>query len=255
MKIINPIIDPRINISKKFYSFSDSSRNKAISSAVKDTEEAVDFIIEKARCSHTYWIKEICEATLLAAKARGIGISECAPELLEAQMKKGDAVIAFTSDGRWAGFSFINSWENESYVSNSGLVVAPEFKHTELAKKIKIKIFELSREKYPNARIFSLTSDLSVVKMYHELGFKQVSSSELTSKEVFWKSCKSCVNCPVLMNRERKNCLCTAMIYDSKHDTAVVDQNKKDVVLKDKVLLEELRLIKIRSLNFLSIKI
>ncbi|WP_291286331.1 GNAT family N-acetyltransferase [Flavobacterium sp.] len=255
MKIINPIIDPRINLTKNFFSSSDSSRNKAASSAVKDTVEAVDFIIEKARCSHTYWIKEICEATLLAAKARGIGISECAPELLEAKMKKGDAVIAFASDGRWAGFSFINSWENESYVSNSGLVVAPEFKHTELAKKIKIKIFELSREKYPNARIFSLTSDLAVVKMYYELGFKQLTFSELTSDELFWKSCKSCVNCPVVMNKERKTCLCTAMLYDPKHHPAVIDQDRKNIPLQDKALLEELRLIKIRSLNFLSIKI
>jgi hypothetical protein len=250
MKIINPIIDPRINLTKKF-SFSGSFHNKTISSS----EEYIDFIIEKARCSHTYWIKEICETTLLAAKARGTGFSECSPELLETKMKKGEAVIAFTSDGRWAGFSFITSWENGSYVSNSGLIVAAEFRHTELAKKMKIKIFELSREKYPNAHIFSLASDLPVIKMYHELGFKQVASAELTSKEVFWKSCKSCVNCPVLMNKERKNCLCTAMLYDPKHDTAVVDQNKKDVVLKDKVLLEELRLIKIRSLNFLSIKI
>ncbi|WP_431733028.1 hypothetical protein [Flavobacterium johnsoniae] len=100
------------------------------------------------------------------------------------------------------------------------MIVAPQFRHTGLAKRIKRKIFELSRQKYPEAKIFSLTSGLAVMKMNHELGFEPVTYSELTSDEAFWENCKSCVNCPILLSKERKNCLCTAMLYDPKQKTA-----------------------------------
>ena len=184
-------------------------------------EEVPDFTIEVANSNHIFWVREICEVTLSSAIARGTGISGRSAESLEAKMRKGEAVIAFASDGRWAGFSFISCWENGKYVSNSGLIVAPEFRHTGLAKRIKRKIFELSRQNYPNASIFSLTTGLTVMKMNHELGFEPVTYSELTSDDVFWESCKSCVNCPILMNKERKNCLCTAMLYDPQKE---VDQ-------------------------------
>lgn len=72
----------------------------------------------------------------------------------------------------------------------------------------------MSREKYPEAKIFSLTSGLAVMKMNNELGFEPVTFSELTSDEGFWDGCKSCINCPILMSKGRKNCLCTAMLYD-----------------------------------------
>ncbi|WP_413614467.1 GNAT family N-acetyltransferase [Flavobacterium sp. N1736] len=214
MKIIDPVIDPKINLTKIF-----SFRNKPIFPSGEDVAEPVEFTIEKARSAHTFWIKQICEETLASALARGTGISGRSPEMLETKMKKGEAVIAFASDGRWAGFSFISAWENGKFVSNSGLIVAPEFRHTGLAKRIKKKIFELSREKYPDARIFSLTSGLAVMKMNHELGFEPVTFSELTNDDLFWENCKTCVNCPILMSKGRKNCLCTAMLYDPKSDT------------------------------------
>src|SRR3712207_9062473 len=31
-----------------------------------------------------------------------------------------------------------------------------------------------------------------------------------------WAGCKSCVNYDILMSKERKNCLCTAMLFDPK---------------------------------------
>ncbi|MBF4464271.1 GNAT family N-acetyltransferase [Flavobacterium sp. LC2016-12] len=179
--------------------------------------ELLDFIIEVANAHHIFWVKEICDTTLSSAIARGTGISGRSPESLETKIKNGDAVIAFASDGTWAGFSFISSWENGRFVSNSGLIVAPQFRHTGLAKRIKRKTFELSRQKYPEASIFSLTTGLAVMKMNHELGFEPVTYSELTNDEVFWESCKSCVNCPILMSKQRKNCLCTAMKYDPEN--------------------------------------
>ncbi|CAA9202980.1 GNAT family N-acetyltransferase [Flavobacterium collinsii] len=213
-------IECKIGPTQRNYMLSKPIQNPTTFLPLKVAEESGDFIIEKARPVHTFWIKQICEVTLASAIARGTGISGRSPELLETKMKKGEAVIAFAPDGRWAGFSFISSWENGSYVSNSGLIVAPEFRHTGLAKRIKRKIFELSRQKYPDARIFSLTTGLAVMKMNHELGFEPVTYSELTTDDTFWENCKSCVNCPILMNKDRKNCLCTAMLYDPKQKGA-----------------------------------
>ncbi|MBF4486351.1 GNAT family N-acetyltransferase [Flavobacterium sp. CSZ] len=221
MKIINPLIDPIINLNKRgfFYSSSSQSSKKL---PLEPSEQPVDFDVVRARSSHTFWIRQICEVTLSSAIAQGTCVSRRSPELLETKMKKGEAVIAFASDGRWAGFSFISAWENGKYVSNSGLIVAPEFRHTGLAKRIKRKIFELSREKYPEALIFSLTSVLAVMKINHELGFEPATFSELTSDDLFWENCKTCVNCTILNNKERKNSLCTAMLYDPKSNSSCI---------------------------------
>ncbi|MET3020126.1 GNAT family N-acetyltransferase [Flavobacterium hydatis] len=189
---------------------------------IEPTEELLDFTIEVANANHAFWIKEICETTLSSAIARGTGISGRSPESLEEKMKKGEAIIAFASDGTWAGFSFISAWDNGKFVSNSGLIVAPQFRHTGLAKRIKRKILWLSRQKYPDASVFSLTTGLTVMKMNHELGFEPVTYSELTTDDLFWESCKSCVNCPILMSKDRKNCLCTAMLYDPKHNKSKI---------------------------------
>jgi hypothetical protein len=213
MKIEQPIRD-----SGKDFSLPHPFQNKVtliLNSQIE--EEALNFTIEVANVNHVFWVKEIYETTLSSAIARGTGISGRSSEILEEKMKTGEAVIAFASDGTWAGFSFISSWENDRYVSNSGLIVAPQFRHTGLAKRIKRKIFELSRQKYPKASIFSLTTTLAVMKMNHELGFEPVTYSELTHDEVFWESCKSCINCPVLLSKQKKNCLCTAMKYDPEN--------------------------------------
>jgi len=210
---------PPIDLSGKVFSLPNSFPNKTILFPHNQIpEELLDFTIEVANANHVFWVKEICDTTLSSALARGTGISGRSPESLESKMKNGEAIIAFAPDGSWAGFSFISSWENGKYVSNSGLIVAPQFRHTGLAKRIKRKIFELSRQKYPEASIFSLTTGLAVMKMNHELGFEPVTYSELPNDEVFWENCKSCVNCPILMSKQRKNCLCTAMLYDPKNE-------------------------------------
>jgi len=182
----------------------------------KAAEIIPEFSIEIANLSHIFWAKEICDEMLSSAIARRTGISKRSPQSIQLKMKQGDAVIAFISDGRWAGFYYISPWENGKFVSNSGLIVAPEFRKTGVGKKIKRKIFELSRQKYPNAKIFSLTTGLAVMKMNHELGFEPVTYSEITKDDAFWEGCKSCVNCPILMSKGRKNCLCTALLYDPK---------------------------------------
>jgi len=185
------------NYSNKQYLFPSAIADKNIVSGKEKAAETItEFNVEIANLSHIFWAKEICDEMLSSAIARGTGISKRSPQSIQLKMKQGEAVIAFTSDGRWAGVSYISAWENGKFVSNSGLIVAPEFRKTGVGKKIKRKIFELSRQKYPNAKIFSLTTGLAVMKLNHELGFEPVTYSEITTDDSFWEGCKSCVNCP-----------------------------------------------------------
>jgi hypothetical protein len=150
-----------------------------------------------------------------SAMARGTGIAKRSPEYISQKIEEGKAVIAVTEEGDWVGFCYIETWEGE-YVANSGLIVAPAFRKSGVAKAIKNKVFQLSREKYPEAKIFGLTTGLAVMKINSDLGYEPVTYSELTQDEKFWAGCKSCVNYDILMSKERKNCLCTAMLYDPK---------------------------------------
>lgn len=149
-----------------------------------------------------------------SAKARGTGIAKRSPEYIQAKMDEGKAVIALTPDGTWVGFCYIEAWEHGKYVANSGLIVSPSFRKSGVAREIKRKVFELSRKKYPEAKIFGLTTGLAVMKINSDLGYEPVTYSELTTDEEFWKGCRSCVNYDILMSKERKNCLCTAMLFD-----------------------------------------
>ena len=166
--------------------------------------------------SHQDFARIICDEMESSAKARGTGIAKRSPEYVQEKMREGKAVIAFTNEGIWAGFCYIETWSHGEYVANSGLIVAPSFRKSGLAKQIKKKIFELSRKTYPESKIFGLTTGLAVMKINSELGYEPVTYSELTQDEAFWAGCKSCVNYEILMSKERKNCMCTAMLYDPK---------------------------------------
>lgn len=149
-----------------------------------------------------------------SAKARGTGIAKRSPEYIVMKMEEGKAVIAVTTDGTWVGFCYIEAWEHGKYVANSGLIVSPAFRKSGVAKEIKQKVFNLSRQKYPDSKIFGLTTGLAVMKINSDLGYEPVTYSELTNDEEFWKGCRSCVNYEILKSKERKNCMCTAMLYD-----------------------------------------
>jgi hypothetical protein len=97
-----------------------------------------------------------------------------------------------------------------------------------LAKAIKHKIFELSRTKYPDAKLFGLTTGLAVMKINSELGYEPVTYSELTQDEDFWKGCKSCVNYDILTMKERKNCMCTAMLFDPAEKALDAEKQKQE---------------------------
>lgn len=149
-----------------------------------------------------------------SAKVRGTGIAKRSPEFIEKKILDGKAVIALTTTGDWAGFCYIESWSHGEFVANSGLIVNPSYRKSGLAKEIKERIFQLSRTKYPKAKIFGLTTGLAVMKINSDLGYEPVTYQELTTDEEFWSGCKSCINYDILMAKDRKNCMCTAMLYN-----------------------------------------
>lgn len=173
-----------------------------------------DFDIQVASAQHVDYAQVICDEMAESAKARGTGIAQRSPEYVANKMLEGKAVIALHKDGTWAGFCYIETWSHGDFVANSGLIVSPPFRKAGLAKAIKHKIFELSRAKYPEAKLFGLTTGLAVMKINSELGYEPVTYSELTQDEEFWKGCRSCVNYDILTSKERKNCMCTAMLFD-----------------------------------------
>lgn len=174
-----------------------------------------DLIIRVADERDVIYSEIITKEMEESAKARGTGIAKRSPEYISKKINEGKAVIALTKENEWVGFCYIETWDGE-YVANSGLIVSPKFRKSGIARQIKKIVFELSRKKYPNAKIFGLTTGLAVMKINSELGYEPVTYSELTKDEAFWDGCKNCVNYETLLSKEKKNCLCTAMLYDPK---------------------------------------
>ena len=163
--------------------------------------------------SHTKYAEIICDTIADSAQVRGTGIAKRTPEYVSAKILNGNAVIALDK-GEFAGFCYIEKWGHGKFVANSGLIVHPDYRGKGLAKKIKHKIFEHSRNKYPDAKVFSITTGLPVMKLNSDLGYKPVTFSELTDDQTFWNGCQTCKNYDVLTRTNRKMCLCTGMLFD-----------------------------------------
>ena len=186
-------------------------------------EEAEHTIrIRIAVAADVKYVYPILEEMERSARARGTGIARRTPQSLCQKIYEGKAVIALATRGEaagtnggeeWAGFSYIETWTNGEFVSNSGLIVNPAYRQAGVATAIKKEIFALSRRSYPGARIFSITTGAAVMKLNHKFGFEPVTYSDITRDARFWDQCRHCVNHSILESNERKNCLCTAMLF------------------------------------------
>lgn len=184
--------------------------------------------IEVATGAHLVFIDEILNTIADAARVRGTGIAKRSPGYIIQKINEGKAIIAL-ADGEFAGFCYIESWGHNRFVANSGLIVVEKYRGQGLAKAIKSKAFELSRKKFPNAKLFGLTTGLAVMKINSELGYKPVTFSELTDDEMFWKGCQSCVNYDILTRTNRKHCLCTGMLFNPKKDDSKTEEKSLKV--------------------------
>lgn len=212
----------------------------------EEPEGTVDIRIAVA--ADVKYVYPILEEMERSAKARGTGIARRTPQSLCKKIYEGKAVIAVMRKGvngvggsrpsggegdglvdgkgavvdtgvdglvteEWAGFSYIETWSDGAFVSNSGLIVNPVYRKVGVGSAIKSAIFALSRQRYPDAQIFSITTGAAVMKLNHKLGFQPVTYSEITRDEKFWDQCRHCVNYSILESNQRKMCLCTAMLF------------------------------------------
>ena len=166
-----------------------------------------------AEAAHEIYVDTILATIEEAAKKRGTGIAKRTQEYVATKMKEAKAVIAL-ENGNFAGFSYIETWGNKHYVTTSGLIVHPDYRGMGVAKRIKDLTFTLARVRWPQAKIFSLTSGSAVMKMNTQLGYHPVTFNDLTDDQSFWRGCEGCINVDVLHRTGRKYCICTAMLYD-----------------------------------------
>ena len=191
------------------------------------------FAIVAATEKHLSYSQQVVDLIAESAQKRGTGIAKRSPEYIESKMLEGKAVIALSSSDELAGFCYIESWGHDLYVANSGLIVSENFRNQGLAQKIKEKAFKLSRRRFPDAKLFGLTTSLAVMKINSDLGYRPVTFSELTDDEKFWNGCKSCVNYEILESKEFKNCLCTGMLFDPEEKKK--QRSKKRKAIKEKI--------------------
>ncbi len=178
--------------------------------------------------SHTIYADIICKTIEEAAQVRGTGIAKRKPAYIISKMKNGNAIIALDQK-KFAGFCYIESWSHGKFVANSGLIVHPNYRNIGLAKKIKKVVFNHSRTKFPNSKVFSITTGLAVMKLNSDLGYKPVTFSELTDDQTFWKGCQTCKNYDVLTRTEQKMCLCTGMLFDpNKIESSEIKKHNYD---------------------------
>lgn len=216
--------------------------------------EQSSIIVRVATSADTIYSTTITDEMAASAQARGTGIAQRSPDYVARKMEEGKAVIALTADNQWVGFCYIEAWGHDKFVANSGLIVAPEYRKTGVAKQIKYKIFALSRKMYPEAKIFGLTTGLAVMKINSELGYEPVTYSELTDDENFWAGCKSCVNYDILMSKNRKNCMCTAMLYDPSDNKTQPAETARDFDNNSQIYERFMRLKHKRLIKYLKKK-
>ncbi|MDR1500088.1 MAG: GNAT family N-acetyltransferase [Tannerellaceae bacterium] len=179
-------------------------------------EAEIDVMI--ADESHQEYVDTILQTITAAAKERGTGIASRSPQYVATKMIEGKAIIALKGN-EFAGFTYIESWGNKQYVATSGLIVAKQYRGLGLAKRIKEASFALARKKWPEAKLFSLTSGAAVMKMNTALGYVPVTFADLTDDEAFWRGCEGCINHEILQRTGRRYCICTAMLYDPEKIT------------------------------------
>ena len=185
-----------------------------------------DIKVTAASVAHLKYVTQINDNIDLASKERGTGIARRSDEYITNKIMEGKAIIALEGE-LFAGFCYIESWGHNRFVANSGLIVVRDYRGVGLAREIKKKAFELSRTKFPDAKIFGLTTGLAVMKINHELGYRPVTFSELTTDESFWKGCQSCVNYDILTRTSRSKCLCTGMLFDPAWEQKKVQREEK----------------------------
>jgi len=189
-----------------------------------------NILITIASGEHLEYVPVIGQALKSASLEKGAAIAVRSAEYLSQKIMQGKAVIACGTEGKWAGFCYIESWGHNRFVANSGLIVSENFRGIGLAGEIKKRALELSASLFPGAKIFGLTTSLAVMKINSGLGYRPVTFSELTDDDQFWKGCETCPYYDILVRTKRDDCLCTAMIMDPNEKKKVNGKKQPDSI-------------------------
>ncbi len=179
-----------------------------------DTRSTDPIIVRTATVADLRYATEISNETAASAKVRGTGIGIRTPQSICHKILEGNAVIALTEEGKWIGYIYLETYAEGEFISHCGLIVSPSWRRKGIATTMKKQLFELSRSKYPNAKIFGITTSLATMKINAKLGLSPVTFSEITQEPSFWNKCQNCMNYPDLKKKEFKLCYCTAMLFD-----------------------------------------
>ncbi|MFW5944851.1 MAG: GNAT family N-acetyltransferase, partial [Bacteroidota bacterium] len=159
------------------------------------------------------------------AESGDIGLAVRSVSYLNKVISEGKGVLAFYGEAL-AGFCYIEAWEHEQYLANSGLIVVSELRGKGVAKKIKFGAFQLSRKLFPKSKLFGLTTNSAVMKINADLGYVPVTYSQLTQDPLFWRGCESCQNYDILLRTGMNDCLCTAMIFNPEKHTSQYEKKE-----------------------------
>ncbi|NRA64789.1 MAG: GNAT family N-acetyltransferase [Pseudobacteriovorax sp.] len=173
------------------------------------------YILKISGHDEAEFAKEICEEMAVSAQKRGTGIARRSVDYIYKKLESGQAFVAIDRHAlQIAGFCYIEIWNDGAYIANSGLLIFPNHRGKGLASRLKAFAFQKSTETFPDAKLFGLTTSAAVMEINSDLGYRPVPYDRLTNDKAFWNDCRSCVNFNVLQNKQCRNCLCTAMLYD-----------------------------------------
>lgn len=163
-------------------------------------ESKINWIVRVATSDDCKYAEGIADEMAWSAAKRGTGIPRRPSSYIIDKINEGLAVIAVDpSTDNWAGFCCVEVWSHKRYIANSGLIVSPQYRNMGISKEIKFKLFELEREKYPQAKIFSLSTNAAVIHANHLLGFKVIPFDEVLKDAFFMKGAHNWVNYVELM--------------------------------------------------------
>jgi hypothetical protein len=173
-----------------------------------------DTIVVRLATEHDQrFVQNIITEIEIASQIKGTGICKREPAFISQKITEGNAVMAVTPSGAWAGFCYIQPHDNGQFVSSCALVISRNFRNRGIASQIKAQVLALAKNKYPAARIFGLTTSHVVERINAQLNYVEVSYAEVTQADTFWQSCRSCENYQLLLQQDKKKCLCKAMVY------------------------------------------
>jgi hypothetical protein len=112
--------------------------------------------IEISSCEHLMYVSEIQQEMYDSAQRRGTGIAKRSIEYLSKRFQKAMLWWPLKRVGRFLLYRNLVAWE---VCCQFGTDCFSRIQNGEW-HSIKHKVFQLSREKYPNAKIFGLTTGL-----------------------------------------------------------------------------------------------